>query len=138
MLTILVAEDEDKVRGILAQFLTLRGYSVSEAQNGQEAVAAGTDHCFDVVFMDVKMPKMDGLKASREIRIRCPDTEIVLMTGYAIDARIDQALQDGTAACLKRKPFTLDEITGVLEQIESKKTGELPKTDDDSCCGSSN
>jgi len=134
MLTILVAEDEDKVRGILAQFLTLRGYSVSEAQNGQEAVAAGTDHCFDVVFMDIKMPKMDGLKASREIRTHCPETEIVLMTGYAIDAKIDQALQDGTAACLKRKPFTLDEITGVLEQIESKKTGEPPRTGDSSCC----
>ncbi len=90
ILDILVAEDNPVNRQVAAGLLERRGHKVTLACNGAEAVNAWRDHNFDVILMDVQMPEMDGLEATRQIRdeekrLGEAHTPIVAMTAHAMD-----------------------------------------------------
>jgi DNA-binding NarL/FixJ family response regulator len=68
---------------------------VAEADNGDEALEAAGKHKPEIVIMDIAMPKMDGIEATRQIRERLPDTEVVILSMHAKKAYIDQVLKAG-------------------------------------------
>jgi len=76
---ILIAEDESKLRALVASYLMKEGFKVVEASNGQEAVDFFSDDNFDLVILDIMMPVKDGLKACREIRNQS-NVPIVMLT----------------------------------------------------------
>jgi two-component system sensor histidine kinase/response regulator len=87
-LNVLLAED-NKVNQVLAlRLLEKRGYTVSLAETGQAAVDACAKHRFDVILMDIQMPKMNGFEATRAIRAReratARRTPIIAMTANAM------------------------------------------------------
>jgi NarL family two-component system response regulator LiaR len=98
--SILVADDHGLVRDALAAFLS--GIEdvelVGLARNGEEAVQLAIEHCPRVVVMDVSMPKMDGVEATRQIMHRLPDTRIVVLTGLADQERAEDAMRAGAVA----------------------------------------
>lgn len=68
MFRVLIVDDEDKIREGLREYCEFEGYEVSEACNGMEAVSICKEQDFDVIIMDIMMPKLDGFSACKEIR----------------------------------------------------------------------
>ncbi|MCL2389076.1 MAG: response regulator [Elusimicrobia bacterium] len=120
-LNILVADDEDGLRISLSSILELEGYNVREAADGQEAINIIQDPSFDidVAFLDIRMPSFTGVDALREISLHKPSTTAVMMTAYAMNDLIREALALGVFACVS-KPFEIDVMLQTIVEICSK------------------
>ena len=67
-MTILIVDDESKIRSLIKKYAVFEGYTVAEAENGMQAVEMCREHTYDLIIMDVMMPELDGFSAVREIR----------------------------------------------------------------------
>ena len=94
MKKILVAEDNDS-NFILMSYILKKYYEYDRAKNGQEAVEKVMSGNYDLVLMDIKMPIMDGLEATRLIREKYPDLPIVALTANAFDSDRTMAMEAG-------------------------------------------
>ena len=94
MKRILVAEDNDS-NYILMTYILKKYYQFERAKNGQEAVDKVENGNYDLVLMDIKMPVMDGLEATKAIKANHPDLPIVALTANAFDSDRQLALQAG-------------------------------------------
>ena len=113
---VLIADDQGLVRDGLATLLGAEpGIEVvATARDGEEAVALVERHRPDVVLMDLRMPQLDGVEATRRIRAAHPDVEVVVLTTYADDASILDALQAGARGYLT-KDAGVAEITRAVQ-----------------------
>jgi CheY-like chemotaxis protein len=106
---ILLAEDHTDMQLAVRRLLEQAGASVAVANDGREAVAKASAAGFDVVLMDLRMPRMDGLQAARALRSKGSDVPIVALTADPATVQREEALLAGCNACVS-KPFTLDEL----------------------------
>lgn len=128
-LKILLAEDNLINKQLALRFLAKFGYvQVDWVENGVKALAAVTQHTYDLVLMDVNMPELDGLAATRMIREQVPTTQqpiIVALTASALKADMLACEEAGMDDFLS-KPFKKQEIHNMLEKwrkkIQSKQT----------------
>lgn len=115
--TVLVADDEADVRRLLARQLARAGYQVLEAENGEEAVEAATTQDLDAVFLDIRMPVLDGFNALKAIRAVRTEAElpIVMMTASpgAADAAQGMLASLGIADLLQ-KPISAEELARTI------------------------
>jgi CheY-like chemotaxis protein len=104
--TILLVEDEDMLRGLLAKFLRLYGYTVLEARHGGEALLACERHPGPIHLMvtDVVMPQMSGRELADRLTPLRPDMKVLYMSGYTEDALVQHGVADLSVAFLQ-KPF---------------------------------
>jgi DNA-binding NarL/FixJ family response regulator len=101
MTSVVVADDQDLVRSGLEMVLRARGIEVlAEARDGREAVTAVARHSPDVVLMDIRMPVLDGIAATREITDSGSPTKVLMLTTYDIDSYVYSALKAGAAGFL--------------------------------------
>ena len=90
MASILIVDDEGSIRRTLRDILEFEKFKVTEAANGNECIQKVGKQKFDVVLMDIKMPKMDGVEALERIKILSPDTPVIMISGHAdIDTAVD-------------------------------------------------
>lgn len=115
-ISVLVVDDEKVMRDLFKRVLEVRGYSVTVAESGEQAVDSIRKNPFDVVFLDIVMPGMDGVKTLKAIKKVSQQTPVVMMTGFAVGVEIGQALKLGAEDCL-RKPFDIVEIMRVIEKV---------------------
>ena len=106
---ILIADDEDSLRWVLDKGLRQAGYEVTSVKDGAAAIRAVEDEAYDLIFLDVRMPGMDGLTALGKMRERRPDACVVVMTAHGTMETAIQAMQRGAYDYLT-KPFDLDEV----------------------------
>ena len=108
---ILIAEDEEAVRALVARALTQDGHDVVTASDGSEALEAfaRAKSRFDLLLTDIKMPLMDGIALALAVARDDPELPILLMTGYA-DQRERASGLDALIHDVIAKPFTLLEI----------------------------
>jgi DNA-binding NtrC family response regulator len=97
---ILVAEDDGGVRVGLVANLELEGYEVVEAQDGGRALELLDEQRFDLVISDVVMPKANGVEVLRGLRVRWPETPLVLVSAFVSETLIAAAVSDGLYAML--------------------------------------
>ncbi|OQA77223.1 MAG: Autoinducer 2 sensor kinase/phosphatase LuxQ [bacterium ADurb.Bin243] len=112
---ILLAEDSPPSIALMLKLLKMLGHEVSVAEDGACAVRAARAEKFDIIFMDVQMPELDGISATLKIREFDRATPIVAMTASAMKDDIDSYLQAGMAACIS-KPINVSEIEGVINK----------------------
>jgi CheY-like chemotaxis protein len=117
-LTILVADDNEDLLETFAMILKRRGFSVETADNGQTAVDKYKRRRFDVALMDIVMPEMDGVEASRRIKEMHPDTVIILMTGYSDEEHLKLARDQG-ARHIVHKPVKIEQLIEIITEAGS-------------------
>jgi len=121
---ILIADDENNVRRLLKEILTKEGYHVTLVENGKLAIEHMDATEVDLVFMDIRMPVMDGLAAIKIISKKYPDIPVIMMTAFAgVDTAVE-AMKLGAYNYIS-KPFNNSEIRlGVEKAMEIKALNE--------------
>ena len=104
MAKVLIVDDEQSIRRTLREILEFERYEVDEASDGLECLVKLKRANFDVVIMDIKMPKMDGMDALERIQLLAPDTPVVMISGHAnIDTAVD-AVKKGAFDFISKPP----------------------------------
>lgn len=101
MKRLLVAEDNDS-NYMLMTYILKKHYEFFRARNGQEAVELAQKEHPDLILMDIKMPVMDGLEATRQIMTLMPDMKIIALTANAFDTDRQQAMEAGCTDFLSK------------------------------------
>jgi len=114
MKTILVAEDEESNYELVRIVLQKR-YRLLRAHNGIEAVTMNEDEKPDLILMDIRMPEMDGLDATRIIKEVDSDTPIIALSAYAFEENIHEAKQAGCDAFMA-KPFRVEDLIEIVKK----------------------
>jgi len=127
MRVFIVDDDRDHAESI-ADVLTMRGFETELAYSGEAGLARFRQAHFDIVFMDVKLPGMNGVETFFEFRKLKPDVKVMLMTGFSLQQLVAQAVENGALGVLK-KPFQVQDLLAVLEQV--KPRGMVLVADDD-------
>ena len=128
-LRILLAEDNLVNQKVAVRMLERLGYRVDVVANGLEVIDAFTRRDYDVVFMDVQMPEMDGLEATRWIRQKLPPERqpvVIAMTANAMEGDRDICLDSGMDDYVS-KPVRVDELVNALQKL-AKKRAETQST----------
>ena len=112
---ILIVDDEENVRRMLATAFSLQGHETHCASDGKAALTLFADTHPDVVLMDIRMPEMDGIDALKVMRAQQPRIPVILMTAYAEVETAVEALRSG-AFDYVIKPFDLDELNLVIQR----------------------
>ena len=116
--TILVVDDFDDTRLLLRTFLEKRGFRVVEAENGVDAVAQAESESPDLIIMDMQMPQLDGLSATRKIRKvkQLHSVPIVAVSAYGADQFRELALAAGCDEYVST-PFEPEELEGLIRSL---------------------
>ena len=122
--TMLVVDDEKITRKNLEHVLTKAGYQVVTAGNGLEAMDRLNDQAFDVIITDLKMEQADGMQVLERAKKKNPDTEVIIITGYATVPAAVSAMQKGSYHFLA-KPLKLDEIRTTVKNALHRKSTRL-------------
>ena len=117
---ILIADDEDSLRWVLEKGLRGAGYDVTAVKDGAAAIRAFEAEPFDLVFLDVRMPGVDGLQALARLRELRADATVVVMTAHGTMDTAIQAMQRGAYDDLA-KPFDPDEVLLLAERALSAR-----------------
>jgi DNA-binding NtrC family response regulator len=110
---ILVVDDEQSLLLTLAGNLELDGFEVTTAESGERALALFQSQPFDLVFSDVRMPGMNGLDLFRRVRELRPECPVVLMTAFALEGLVSDAIAEGVFTVLP-KPFDVEQVVVAL------------------------
>lgn len=116
--TVLLVDDDPGVRFALTEVLADRGYRVITAGSGAQALNLLDG--VDVVVTDLSMPGMDGLELVAQIRARTPGLPVILLTAHGSENMVRIASSRGACGCLS-KPFDIDEIADVIEQVRARR-----------------
>ena len=120
-MTFLIVEDNAGIRRVLRRILADTARAIWECADGSEALAGYKEHRPDIVLMDLRMPHVDGLTATRQIRAYDPSARIIIVTDYLDDDMKTAALEAG--ACdyvLKQDISGLPEIVSSLTTPDSE------------------
>ncbi len=113
---ILIVDDEAVMRNTMSDWLGEKGYSVVSVCSGMEAIEKVKTESFNVAFVDMKMPGLDGIEVLRAVKRINPDTSVIIMTAYATIETAIRAMQEGAYNYLV-KPFSLDEAELIVKAI---------------------
>ncbi len=119
---ILVIDDEELVRGILADILSQSRHQVVAAANGEEGIRLFREEKFDMVLTDLGMPGMSGWEVCKEIRKIDPDIPVGMITGWGAEVSRKKREEHGVDFVLS-KPFDLEQILNVVVEAMSSKGG---------------
>jgi DNA-binding NtrC family response regulator len=112
---ILIADDEDSYRELLSMQFTRAGYEVHLAADGEEALTHLGKNKFDVVLLDIRMPKVGGIQVLKYISQNCPTTKSIVLTGFA-DLELAMEAKQFGAVDFINKPFSLDDVMTSVRQ----------------------
>lgn len=110
---ILVVDDQQIVRDFFKDVAECIGEEVETAEDGDIAIDICKHKHFDITFIDMRMPHMNGLDTCRAILSLDPEAKVVVMTGYTEERMIDQALESGAIAKIY-KPFDIDVVVELI------------------------
>ena len=117
---IMIVDDERVVRESFYHWFIKTGHGVETAASGEEALAKLEDRPFDILFVDIKMPGMDGIELLERVMETYPETIVIIITAYGSIESAIKAMKIGASDYLL-KPFKPDQLSLVLEKIVQQK-----------------
>ncbi len=125
--TVLVVEDEERVRALVKQLLAMNGYSVLEAANGSDALTVLRGHAgrINLLLTDVVMPSMGGRELVEQACALRPDLKVMYMSGYTDDQIVHTGVLDAKVPFLQ-KPFSPDVLALKVREVIDEPSPELP------------
>jgi DNA-binding response OmpR family regulator len=124
---ILVVDDDADIRGLLKELLDRRGFAVTEARDGQEALRAFYDERPDLVMLDIQMPVLDGWKTLERIR-ELSDVPVVMLTARSSELEKTRGLRSG-ADDYVTKPFGRQELLARVDALLRRTGGREPQAE---------
>lgn len=121
---ILIVDDEPDMLTFLSDELQAFGWQTGTAPNGVEAVLSVLNGGWDVVLMDIRMPKLDGINALRIIRRVAPNLPVVMLTGQAGQGDMYESTRLGAFTCLL-KPIQSEKLKAAIEQAYARHATTL-------------
>ena len=115
---ILAIEDHEENRRILGYLLASAGFEMIEAITGEAGVAAAEKERPDLIIMDIQLPKLSGLEATRQLKAapETADVPIIVITSFAL-AGDEQKARDAGAAAYLAKPYSQRELLGMIRDL---------------------
>lgn len=114
---ILIVDDDESMNKTMSLVLKRKGHDVSSCYNGPDAIEKVRDRPFDIIFMDIKMPVMDGVETFEKIKKIRPDAVVIMMTAYAVEDLIQKALRGGAYGIIY-KPLDIEKTLAVIEEVK--------------------
>ncbi|MBI2868811.1 MAG: response regulator [Chloroflexi bacterium] len=134
-MNILVVDDNQDFCQNIKDIMELNGHSVQTAFTGPEALKSLKAQCPDIVLMDVRMPGMDGVNTFKKMKRIAPALPVVMMTAFALDEVVKDALREGAFGTIK-KPPDLDQLLALLREAAPGAPRVLLVDDDRELCSS--
>lgn len=126
---ILVVDDEKNIRLTMSQTLESLGVPVQMAVNGEEALRKLREEPFGLVFLDLKMPGIDGMEVLRQVKNNWPKTRVIIITAHGTIEAAVEAMKLGAADFIQ-KPFSPSEIRELATQVQEREALDEEKADD--------
>ena len=117
---ILVVDDEQSMREFLDIMLKKEEYRVTLASNGEEVLKLIEKDIFDLILMDIRMPRMDGITVLKKMKTLSPETIVIMITAYASADTAIKAMKEGAYDYIT-KPFKVEEIKLIIKNALEKK-----------------
>lgn len=114
---VLVVDDDRGIRFTLEGIIDDEGYMVRGAEDGYQAIELVKEITFQWVFMDIRMPGLNGVETYLEIKKISPESRVVMMTGFSVEELVNQALEEGVFAVLY-KPLPVEQVLNILKSSE--------------------
>jgi DNA-binding NtrC family response regulator len=121
---ILIVDDEKIIRDFLMRLFSLQGLEVLSAEDGYKAIELTKSNGFDLFFIDMRMPGLNGLETYLKIKEINPKAQAVMITGYAVEDLLEEAVREGAIGII-RKPFDIVEIKDVIDKLSKEKAKGL-------------
>jgi two-component system, NtrC family, response regulator HydG len=115
-LRILVVDDDEDNANSLGELFEMEGHHVTVAHSGEAAIEHYVGSSFDLAFMDVMMPGLNGVESFMEIRKLRPEAKVFMMTGYSVEQLLQQAMEHGAMGVLS-KPINLDKLLKTVDEV---------------------
>lgn len=128
--SILIVDDNINFCKTMSFALRHKGYAVTTANGGLEAIESVRERPFHIIFMDIKMPLMDGVETYKRIKEIRPDAVVIMMTAYAVEELIQEALQKGAYGVVY-KPLDMEKAVTIIEEAMGRREGALIMVVDD-------
>ena len=116
---VLVVDDEDALRMVLSSELSSSGYEVATASDGDEAITVIQNKRFDLVLLDIKMPKVDGFEVLKFVKKNFPAMKVIMLTGFADLKNAIESKKHG-AEDFVSKPYDLVDLLTTIERVLSE------------------
>ena len=113
---ILVVDDLRSIRLTLGGILEDKGYRVATARDGAEAIKMVKSRHYDIIFLDVRLPDMDGAETFEQVKKIDPQAAVIMMTGYTEEGLVKRAITQGAYTCIY-KPFDMEKVISLVEKI---------------------
>ena len=114
---VLIVDDDNGIRFTLQGIIEDEGYSVRGAEDGYKAIELVKETAFHWVFMDIRMPGLNGVETYLEIKKISPESKVVMMTGFSVEALVKEALEEGVYAVLY-KPLPVEQVLSLIKSSE--------------------
>ena len=116
---ILIVDDESDLRNLLNHILTQAGYEVMEAPDGEAALNILRKEKFDIAFLDIQMPNVNGIQVLKHLQKNSPSTKAIMLTGYANLKNAMEAKEFGASDFIG-KPYKIEDILSTVQRLTNE------------------
>jgi len=113
-------DDDVSLCKTMSLVLGRKGYAVTTANDGPEAIERVKKSSFDIVFLDIKMPRLNGVETYRRVKELRPEAVVVMMTAYAVEDLVQEALQEGAYKVIY-KPLDMGDVLSLIDEIRERE-----------------
>lgn len=111
--TILIVDDNKDFADVFCDILKANNYDAESCYGGGQAIKLVGDSKYDIVFLDIRMPEIDGIETLKQVKKISPETKVIMMTGYSVDEMVHRALEEN-ASDIIYKPFEIDKVLSLI------------------------
>ena len=112
---ILIVDDNKDFADVFCDILKANDFEVESCYGGAQAVEKVKNGNFDIMFLDIRMPEMDGIETLKEVKKLKPETVVIMMTGYSVVELVHKALEEKASEIIY-KPFEINKVLSLIKE----------------------